>query len=125
VLLPSGILQQYSGTGGWSDGYPTPVAFPLTVIGTWLISLETLGTNNVKAADTFPFGNFEAQIKTTVSLASVVPAIQGIAFDAYDKLWAWTGQFAIPLKISYDAYVWDPSTRTIYATDDYSSVTIS
>lgn len=125
VLLPNGILQQYSGTGGWNDGYPTPVAFPLTVIGTWLISLETLGTYNAKTTDTFPFGNFTAQVKTTISLAAVVPSIQGIAFDSYDKLWAWTGQFAIPLKISYDAYVWDPSTRTIYATDDYSSVTIS
>lgn len=125
VLMPNGVLQEYIGNNGWNHGTPVATSFPLTTVGTYLISLETLGTFNAKTVDNFPFGNFAAQVKSTISMASVVPSIQGIAFDAYDKLWIWTGQFAIPLKISYDAYSWVPGTRTIYATDIYTSIQIS
>lgn len=125
VLLPSGVLSQYSGTSGWTQGTPTPVSFPLTVQGTYIVSLEMLGSFNAKTTDTVPFINPGISSLATVSLADVVPQVQGIAFDAYDKLWAWTGSFLIPIKLSYDAFTWDPGTRTIYATDKYSSVTIS
>lgn len=125
ILTPAGVLQQYgNGIGGWNPGAPAATSFPLTVVGTYLITLETMGGGN-SWADTHPFGNFALNTKAVIDLSTVVPNIQGIAFDAYDKLWVWTGQFAIPIKISYDAYVWDASTRTIYATDLYTSITIS
>jgi hypothetical protein len=60
-----------------------------------------------------------------ISLGNIVPQVRGIAFDAYDKLWIWTGEFAIPVQIHYDAYVWVPATRTIYATDKYFSLHMS
>lgn len=120
VLLPTGILQQYTGSTGWTQGTPTAVSFPLTLIGTYIISLEMLsGSFNAKTVDTFPYSNLAITPLGTLDLASLVPSIQGIAFDAYDKLWLWTGEFAVPVKLSYDAYLWDPSTRTIYATDKY------
>jgi len=125
ILLPSGILQVFTGTGGWQQGLPQSTSFALGIQGTYIISLEMLGTFNARTSDTYPFGNFGAQTKTSLSLAGVVPSVQGIAFDAYDKLWVWTGQFAIPLKFSYDAYVFDPSTRTIFTTDIYDEVQIS
>jgi hypothetical protein len=124
VLLPTGILQVYTGSTGWTQGKPTAVSFPLTVIGTYIISLECLGSFNAKTTDTFPFNNLAFTSLATKSLAALVPSIQGIAFDAYDRLWIWTGQFAIPIKISYDAYVWDASTRTIYTTDKYYALVI-
>lgn len=125
VLLPTGVLQTYSGTGGWTQGTPSAVSFPLTISGTYVISLETLGSFNAKTVDTVPFGNFDLKSLATINLGSLVPSIKGIAFDAYDKLWIWTGDFAIPVKISYDAFLWDPATRTIYATDKYSALFIS
>jgi hypothetical protein len=125
VLLPTSVLQAYTGSTGWTQGTPTAVSFPLTVFGTYVISLECLGSFNAKTTDTFPFNNLAINpLGSVTSLASLVPSIQGIAFDAYDKLWIWTGQFAIPVKISYDAYVWDASTRTIYATDPYYALVI-
>lgn len=125
VLLPSGILQEYTGSTGWTQGIPNSISFPLTIIGTYLISLECLGSYNAKTTDTFPFNNLAFTPLATISLASVVPSIQGIAFDAYDKLWIWTGQFAIPVQILYDAYLWDASTRTIYATNQYPGLQIT
>lgn len=125
VLLPSGILSQYQGSTGWTHGTPNSVSFPLTTVGTYVISLETLGTFNVKTVDTFPYGNFALTPLATISLANLVPSIQGIAFDAYDRLWAWTGSFAVPIKIHYDAFIWVPETRTIYATDKYTELVIS
>jgi hypothetical protein len=125
ILLLNGDFQEYSGTNGWQNGSPKAVSFPLTVAGTYLITLEQLGSFNAKTVDVFPFPNFAAHIQGTIDTSSVVPSIQGLAFDAYDRLWLWTGQFAIPIKISYDAYIWDPSTRTIYATDKYTQLVIS
>lgn len=125
VLLPTGVLQQYTGSTGWTLGTPISTSFPLTLTGTYVISLETLGSFNTKTVDTFPYGNFALAPLATINLGSVVPNAQGIAFDAYDKLWIWTGAFAVPIKISYDAYVWDPTTRTIYTTDKYYALHMS
>lgn len=125
VLLPTGVLQVYTGSTGWTAGTPTGISFPLTIVGTYIISLETLGTFNAKTVDTFPFGNFAINPLVTINLSGFVPDIQGLAFDAYDKLWLWTGDFAIPVQIHYDAYIWDASTRTIYATDQYSELQLT
>jgi hypothetical protein len=124
VLSPSGILQEYTGATGWQVGYPVPADLPLTTVGTYLITLEMLGTFNAKTTDTFAYGNFNTLVRSTVNLSSLVPQIKGIAFDAYNKLWVWTGSYAVPLKISYDAYVWDADTRTIYCTDQYTQLSI-
>lgn len=125
VLLPSGILQEYTGSTGWTQGTPTAVSFPLTVTGTYLISLECLGSFNAKTVDTFPFGNFAINPLSVIDAGTLVPSIQGLAFDAYDRLWLWTGEFAIPVQIHYDAYIFDPSTRTIYATDEYPELRLT
>jgi hypothetical protein len=124
VLLPTGILQTYTGSTGWTQGSPKSVSFPLTEIGTYVISLEILGAFNAKTVDVFPYSNLAINSLATINLANLVPAIQGIAFDAYDRLWIWTGDFAVPIKLSYDAYLWDPSTRTIYTTDKYYSLVL-
>lgn len=125
VLQPTGILSQYQGNTGWTSGIPTSVSFPLTITGTYIISLEMLGSFNAKTVDTLPYGNFSLTPLAKISLATLVPSIQGIAFDAYDQLWIWTGSFAVPVKIHYDAFVWVPETRTIYATDKYVELHIS
>lgn len=125
VLLPTGVLSEYTGTQGWTQGQPSSVSFPMLKTGTYLISIEMLGTFNAKTTDVFPFPNFAANMLATIDVSNTVPSVQGLAFDAYDKLWLWTGQFAVPIHISYDAYVWDPSTRTIYATDKYTQLVIT
>ncbi len=125
VLLPTGVLQAYAGGNGWIQGVPSAISFPLTISGTYTISLETLGSFNNRTIDTFPFGNFAINPSAMINLGNLVPNIQGIAFDAYDKLWVWTGAFAVPIKLSYDAYLWDASTRTVYTTDQYFSLHFS
>lgn len=125
VVQPDGTFSQYGGNIGWTAGTPSIVTFPLTLYGTYLISLETLGTFNAKTIDTFAYNNSALSILADISLAGLVPGLQGIAFDAYDHLWAYTDGYAVPLVLHYDAFLWDPSTRTIYATDQYQQLQIN
>lgn len=124
LIQPNGTFTQFQDSIGWTQGTPSSVEFPLILPGTYLISLETLGTFNARTVDVFAYNNAPLSVLANINLASVVPGIQGIGFDAYDRLWAWTGTYAVPLVLHYDAYLWDPTTRTIYATDQYTQLEI-
>lgn len=125
VLNPDGSFSTLTGGFGWVQGKPAPVSFPVTIAGTYTITLEMLDQQNNRTYDIFPYANLSTSILSTLDLASLVPSVQGIAFDAYQRLWVWTGSFAIPLKLMYDAYIFDPDTRTIFMTDSYSQIKIS
>jgi hypothetical protein len=51
--------------------------------------------------------------------------IQGLGFDYRQRLWAWTGDFLVPLQCEYDAYLYDEASRTLYMTDPCEKVRLS
>lgn len=124
TLEPTGEFSVFKDNIGWNKGTPSAVSFPVTDSGTYSITLEMLDTSNVKTYDLFVYGNFDFTCLANIDLSTLVPEIKGIAFDAYDRLWVWTGDFVVPLKISYDGYIFDPNTRILYMTDAYTRIWI-
>lgn len=51
--------------------------------------------------------------------------IQGLGFDYRQRLWAWTGDFLVPLQCEYDAYLYDEASRALYMTDPCEKVRLS
>jgi hypothetical protein len=110
ALLPDGTLIAYSGGAGWQEGTlvpPVPVSVALTMIGTYVF---------------VPYPNLATPAGNTYDLSSIVPAIQGIAYDVMGRLWVWTGTNAVAIKPRYDGYILDPNSLAIYLTDTYDSV---
>ena len=125
VLLPDGTLVAYSGSAGWQSGTlsaPAPVSLALTMIGTYVLMLECMGNGQTATADEVPYPNLATPVINTYDLSSIVPAIQGIAYDVMGRLWVWTGCNAVAIKPRYDGYILDPNSLAIYLTDTYDSV---
>jgi hypothetical protein len=125
VLLPDGMLVAYSGSAGWQSGTlstPAPVSLALTMIGTYVLMLECMGNGQTAIADEVPYPNLATPVINTYDLSSIVPAIQGIAYDVMGRLWVWTGSNAVAIKPRYDGYILDPNSLAIYLTDTYDSV---
>ena len=125
ALLPDGTLIAYSGGAGWQEGTlvpPVPVSVALTMIGTYVFVLECRGSGPNPTADEVPYPNLATPAGNTYDLSSIVPAIQGIAYDVMGRLWVWTGTNAVAIKPRYDGYILDPNSLAIYLTDTYDSV---
>jgi hypothetical protein len=125
ALLPNGSLIAYSGGAGWQEGTlvpPAPVSLALMMTGTYVFILECMGSGPTATADEVPYPNLATPIGNTYDLSSIVPAIQGIAYDVMGRLWVWTGSNAVAIKPRYDGYILDPNSLAIYLTDTYDSV---
>jgi hypothetical protein len=125
ALLPDGTLIAYSGGAGWQEGTlvpPVPVSVALTMIGTYVFVLECMGSGPNPTADEVPYPNLATPAGNTYDLSSIVPAIQGIAYDVMGRLWVWTGTNAVAIKPRYEGYILDPNSLAIYLTDTYDSV---
>jgi hypothetical protein len=124
VLTPDGTLATYQSAAGWRRGAPIPLTIPLAQTGTYVITLQCAGPGNVILSDAAPYGNFAFTPKAQFDLSSIVPAIQGLAFDERGRLWVWSGEFALPLRLHYDAYLLDASTQALYLTDSVQGLII-
>ena len=92
------------------------------MIGTYVLMLECIGNGQTAIADEVPYPNLATPVINTYDLSSIVPAIQGIAYDVMGRLWVWTGSNAVAIKPRYDGYILDPNSLAIYLTDTYDSV---
>lgn len=124
ALTPDGVMATYSSTAGWRRGAPITLTIPLAQIGTYVITLQCAGANNVLTSDVVPYPNLALAPKITFDLSSIVPSIEGMSFDDRGRLWIWSGNFIIPLSFHYDAYLLDPTTQSIYLTDLVTGLTI-
>lgn len=124
VLTPDGVLATFSATAGWRRGVPVSLTIPLAQIGTYVITLQCAGPNNTVLADAVPYPNFALAPKAQFDLSSIVPQILGLSFDERGRLWVWSGEFAIPLTFSYDAYLLDAPSQSIYLTDQVKGLVI-
>jgi hypothetical protein len=125
VLSATGALQDYTGSGGWDTSWPKPKVMPMSKTGTYQITLECRdGAGNLRV-DTQPYRNAELLSLASFDLGSQLASIDGLAFDYLGQLWAWTGSMAVPLSVSYDAYVLDRDINSIFTTDQFDELRIS
>ena len=117
-------MATYSTTAGWRRGAPIPLTIPLAQIGTYVITLQCVGSDNIVLVDSVPYPNFALTPKAQFDLSGIVPAISGLSFDDRGRLWVWSGEFALPLAFHYDAYVLDADTQSIYLTDQVQGLVI-
>jgi hypothetical protein len=125
ILLPDGSLAVYSGSTGWRRGQPRSVSLPLLQIGTYVFSIECMDQNGQSTVDYAPYANLAFTPLVTLDLSLVTSTAKGIAFDHLQRLWLWTGDYAVPLRVSYDAYVLDRDSSTVFLTDLYEQVRFS
>jgi hypothetical protein len=122
VLLPSGALSPFTQTAGFRYGRPPEMQFPLDAYGTWTFSLECEGLNVGLSTDTAIYNKLQARPLFRGDISAHIPNVQGLMFDYKQQLWAWTGEYLLPLRFEYDSYVYDPDKRVIFFTDKYLEV---
>ena len=121
VLLPDGSVVAYSGRAGWQRGQPTAVNLPLVHLGTYVITMECLDSQDQMSSDCFPYPNLVVT-GTVCDISRLVSTIKGLAFDSRERLWVWTGDYAVPVRPRYDCYVLDVPTRMLYVTSAFDAI---
>jgi hypothetical protein len=124
ILTPQGAIVPYTPYGGWRAGAPAELAIPLSATGTYLFTLECADASGAVTRDVCPYLNAAFRPLAAFDLSTVVPTIQGVVFDALDRLWLWTGNHLVPLRLRYDAFLFDPAERALYLTDPYDDVVL-
>jgi hypothetical protein len=126
VLQPeTGTLAAFASSAGWRRGVPKEFSIPLNQCGTYYFTLQQMDDTNQIVSDVVPYSNLALAPLATISAAGAAPIIKGLAFDAHQRLWLWTGDFAVPVTPHYDGYVFDPSTTTVYLTDQFAQVQVN
>lgn len=122
-ILPNGALGPLN--AGWRGGAPQPVSFAMLASGDYQFRLEMQDGNGITTFDVVPYRNASLVPLKTIDISGLVDSIVGLCFDSYGQLWVWDGNFAIPIKIHYDGYVFDADTKTIFVTEQFDSLQIS
>jgi hypothetical protein len=125
VVTPSGALAMFSSAAGWRQGVPASVSCMLLEPGTYVFSLECEDQYYQVTSDRYPFLNATLDPQSLVDLSDLVSQVQGVAYDSREGLWIWDGNFAIPIKLSYDAYIFDRDSSTVYLTDHFDQVRLT
>lgn len=124
-VLPDGSLVNMTDDSAWRVGNPQSITIPLLMTGSYIFTLECQDAGGNLTIDVVPYQSQTFSPLVTIDLSTMFDNIAGMAFDSYNRLWIWTGSFAIPIKLLYDGYVFDPSGKIIYTTDLYDTLTIS
>ena len=125
ALTPDGFLVEFTSAAGWRNGsVPPTLTIPLAQTGTYVFSLQAIGSDGTIAEDSTPWPNLPFNPKASFDLSSLVSRIQGLSFDDRGRLWVWDGFTAVALKLHYDGYVLDQDSQSIYLTDSVGAMTI-
>ena len=127
IIIPEGGLADYTSDGGWRRVMTSqPVIFPLIFgTGNYVFTLECTDSSGAYTRDPVPYENFGLTRLASLDVSTLVPQVAGLCFDAFQRLWLWTGLHLVPVRFRYDAYVWDTASRSVYLTDRFSKVRIS
>ena len=125
VISPEGKLIGFTAAAGWRTGSPKPVTVSVSEPGSYRFTLDSVSTEGDLFQDFAVYANLAVEPLWTSDLYSMLPAVEALVFDRYQKLWVWTGALMIPLKITYDNFVFDPGTRSVYLTNQYTQAEIS
>jgi len=124
VVTSSGTLASLDGASGWIGGPLPNMSLQLPWTGTYVFTLECSDLNNLITQDVQVYGNF-AFSAVQLDLSEVVSDIAGLGFDARQRPWIWTGSYLVPVRFQYDAYIFDPGSRSVYTTDQYDSIRLT
>ena len=124
VITPTGMFAEYSRTAGWRHGVPQTLTIPLAETGTFVFSLQVIGSDGSIVQDSTPWPNLAFTPLATFDLSSLVSEIEGISFDDRNRLLVWTGTETIALDLHYDGYVLDQASQSIYLTDPVDGLTV-
>jgi hypothetical protein len=124
LLFYTGDLAPYTTAGGWNGGAPPVVQVQLNVLGTYIITLQCADINGNVTHDSFPYYNGAVTdlIQQTYDLSDIIDNISGIAYDGFNNLWLWNGNYAVPIVPIYHGYILDPINGVLYLTDNWSSI---
>jgi len=124
VIFPNGDLGRYSNQGGWNAGTPgrIQVGLPSSWAGTFWFTLETVDQYGTVTKDNQPFVLPAFTALASLDVTSLVTSLAGAGYDSRDRLWLWTGSMLVPALFNYDAYVYDPTSNSVYLTDQYDQV---
>jgi hypothetical protein len=122
-ILPDGSIGPSD--SGWRGGAPQTVSFALTDNIDYEFRLEMQDINGATTYDIRPFKNAALTPMSSIDLSVMVDSIQGLAFDSYGQLWIWNGSFALPVLLHYDAYLFDPESKTLFATEPFDSIIVT
>lgn len=125
VITPDNVLVGLTPSVGWRRGKITPVTLPISLIGTYVFTLECVDDSDNLTGDSVPYANYLFTPLATLDLSSLVGQVQGVAYDSLGQLWVWTGSEAVPLALGYDQYILDAANRMLYVSDNYDTVNIS
>jgi hypothetical protein len=121
----TGSFITYAGGAAWSLGVPTEVSIPLTLIGTYVVTLQCIDITGNMTSDSFPYPNLGLNVLSALNLTTILPQAQGVARDSLQQLWIWTGEYAIPVQLHYDAYLYDSDSQSIFLTDPFDQVSVA
>jgi hypothetical protein len=108
----------------WVSGAPpSGIEFPLTKIGTYIFKLETRDAAGTVLYDAAPFLNGSLDSSAVFELN--LPDARGIGYDYAQRLWVWDGYFLQPFILRYEAYVFDPPTRSLYLTNTFDTLQVA
>jgi hypothetical protein len=124
VVTPDGALVPPSAGAGWRTYSPEAVTLPLVEEGTYLFTLESADSSGHVTRDYAAHRNQYFRPLKSFDLSADVAEIRGVFFDSRQRPWIWTGYECVPLVFHYDAYVIDPSSRSVYVTEPFVSVQI-
>ena len=109
ALTPDGMISQMSSSAGWrnslAEGAPRAITVPLLQTGTYQFSLQAQLMDGTIVSDTVPYANLAFHPLASLDLSGVVPSLEGIAFDCFGQMWAWSNGYAVPLLPQYDGYI--------------------
>ena len=124
ALTPNGFFAELTSVAGWRTGIPPTLTIPLAMTGTYVFSLQAVGSDGSIVQDSTPWPNLPFSPKASFDLSGLISNIQGLSFDDRNRLWAWDGTRAIALEMHYDGYIIDQDSQSIYLTDQVGALTI-
>jgi hypothetical protein len=121
----NGELTRLTSGAGWRSGTPKPISVALPESGSYRFTMGSSSMNGDVTEDIVVYHNPTLNSLWSADLSSLVPEIYALVFDRYQRLWIWTGESMIPLRFSYDSFVFDQDTRSVYLTNRYDQVELT
>jgi len=119
------ITGPFSVSAGWNAGAPPgEIRVDLADEGDYLLLLELVGPQGFRSEDVVAWRIGSLRILAGFDTRQLVDEIRGLMFDHLGRLWAWNGDFLIPLRFLYNLWSVSPDRRTIFVSRLFDEVKV-
>jgi hypothetical protein len=127
IINPEGTTVSYTGNAGWQEGnLPNTLRNELSLMGTYVFTLECFGSDGTISEASFPYPNLQLPLERVFNLSNITAnIIRAVFFDHSKQLWVWDGLNIIPIRPIYNYYLLDIDNKTLYFTNQYTEVVYS